>query len=372
MEKIILRIRLLTVIIFCVFLTSCLQEGDLKLPFRTLVPVNLNDGWELSTPTQEGIDEAELLNIYKLYHESSDLWQVRSLLVFRNNKLIAESYTKNPAEITQHHPIWSCTKQVIGILVGIAIERGFIDDINDNIQKYLSEQISRHPDKGMITVKNLLQMQSGIAFSNEGFNGESTKLLRQIPSNSLDFVLGLSMSHSPGQHYNYNDGDPHIISAILQQQTGKTTKDWAEEVLFSKLGMKNYDWLIYKDGITMGGFGIMTTPREMARIGQLVLNKGSWNGQQIVSSEWIDEMLTVRVSAEKVNWEGNSFGYQWWVDERRGIVFMAGHGGQHVFVKPSKNLIIVTTADKTDDYSGFGFYIDKAFDIVDRIDNITN
>ena len=371
MEKGILKISF-AVIVSCVVLTSCLKEEDLKLPFNTFVPANLNDSWEISTPAQEGINEAALAQIYQKFHESKDLWQVRSLLVFRNNKLIAESYTKNLAEITQPIAIWSCTKQVTGILTGIAIEQGFIDNVTDPIQKYLPDAIARFPDKSAINLQNLLQMESGIAFENDGFNGESNQLLRQIPSNSLDFVLGLPFHFSSGEKFHYNDGDPHLLSAILQYQTGKTTKDWAEEVLFSKLGMKNYDWAVYKDGITMGAFGIMATPREMARIGHLVLNKGYWNGQQIVNPAWIDEMTSVKVSAEKVNNSGNSFGYLWWIDEERRIVFMWGHGGQHVFIKPAKNLVIVTTADKTDDYGNFGFTLDKALEIIDRIDNITN
>ena len=368
MEKSILKITTFAIILCAVF-TSCLKEDDLKLPFKTYVPANLNDGWEISTPEQEGVNEVELQNIYKFFHESSDLWQVRSLLVFRNNKLIAESYTKNPTEITQPVPIWSCTKQVMGILTGIAVEQGLIDNVNDNIQKYLPEEISNHSDKGNITIKNLLQMQSGIAFSNDGFNGESNQLLKEKPSNSIDFVLGLPTYFEQGEQFNYNDGDPHIISAILQQQTGKTTKDWAKEVLFSKLGMENYDWAVYKDGITMGAFGIMTTPREMARIGHLVLNKGNWNGQQIVNSAWIEEMTSVKVPKEQVKTNGTSFGYFWWIDESRDIIFMWGKGGQFVLIKPSKNLIVVMTADPND---GNGFTFDSAFKIFDKIENIAN
>ena len=369
METIILKISSFAVIVLCLILTSCLKEDDLKLPFKTYIPANLNDGWVLSSPSQEGINEAELQNIYKYYHESKDLWQVRSLLVFRNNKLVAESYTKNPAEITQPVPIWSCTKQVVGILTGIAIEQGLIDNVNDNIQKYLPEEISRYPDKGAITIKNLLMMESGISFSNDGINGESNQLLKEKPSNSLDFVLGLSTFCSQGEQFNYNDGDPQIISAILQHQTGKTTKDWAKEVLFSKINFQNYDWAVYKDGITMGAFGISATPREMARIGHLVLNKGYWNGQQIVYSTWIEEMTSSKVSKEKVNTSNASFGYFWWINESRGIVFMWGKGGQFVLIKPSKNLVVVMTADPND---GNVFTFDNAMDIFDKIDNITN
>ena len=367
MEKIVLKITLLAV--SCIILTSCLKEDDLKLPFKTYIPANLNDGWELSTPIQESINEAELEKIYRNFHESKDLWQVRSLLVFRNNKLVAESYTKNPAEITQPVPIWSCTKQVMGILQGIAIEQGLIDGVTDNLQKYLPEEISRHSNKGAITIQNLLKMQSGIDYNNEGLNGETSKLMREIPDNSIDFVLGLDILFSQGEKFHYNDGDPFLISAILQKQTGKTTKDWAKEVLFSKLNMKNYDWIVYKDGVTMGGFGISATPREMARIGHLVLNKGYWNGQQIVNSEWIAEMTSPKVSKEKVNFYNKSFGYFWWIDESREVVFMAGQGGQYVFIKPSKNLIMVATADAS---NGNVFEMDTALEIFDRIDNITN
>jgi len=134
--------------------------------------------------------------------------------------------------------------------------------------------------------------------------------------------------------------------------------------LFSKINFQNYTWAVYRDGVTMGGFGISTTPREMGRIGQLALNRGYWNGAQIVSSAWIDEM---KVPSNKVN----IFGYQLWVDENRGIAFMWGKGGQFVFVKPSKNLVVVTTADPTDS-GDHAFSLEYALGIFDRIDNICN
>jgi len=368
MENIILKIKLFAVILFCMLLTSCLKQDDLRLPFKTYVPKEINDGWELSTPSKEGIDETELENIYRYYHESKDLWQVRSLLVFRNNKLVAESYTKDPAEITKTVPFWSCTKQVMGVLTGIAIEQGFIDDVRDNIQKYLPEEIARHPDKGAITIQNLLQMQSGIKYVNETYNGGSNQLLMQKPSNSLDFILGLPVYCSQGEQFDYNDGNPHIVSAILQRKTGKTTKDWADEVLFSKINFKNYTWAVYKDGITMGAFGISTTPREMAKVGHLVLHKGFWNGQQVVNASWIEEMTSSKVLLEQYGLSG-AFGYFWFVHESHGVFLMWGKGGQYVFIKPSKNLVVVTTADPNSDGK---FEVDTALDIFDRIDRITN
>ena len=366
MAKIFLKIILPLLLLSFV---SCLKEDDLKLPFKTYQPQDLQDGWLISTPDNEQVNGDELTNIYRHYHENKDLWQVRSLLIFRNNRLIAESYTKSSDDITEPTAIWSCTKQVMAILTGIALEHQVIETVDDNIQKYLPEETKRHPDKKDITIENLLKMQSGIAFENGGLNGGSSNLLRQIPDNSLDFVLGLPVSNPQGTVFKYNDGDPHIISAIIQKQTGKTTRDWAKEVLFSKLGMQNYDWITYKDGITMGAFGILATPREMAKIGHLVLNRGAWNGQQIAAQDWINKMTTTKVSAKDVDYYGTTFGYYWWIDENRGIVFMNGHGGQFVFIKPSKNLVVVTTAEpNTQDKYQFSY--SKALEIFEKIDYI--
>lgn len=366
MEKNVLKI---TIFFLLFFFTSCIKEEDLKLPFTSYQPKELQDNWRISSPDEEQIDGDELEKIYRYFHTSDDLWQVRSLLVFRNNKLVSESYTKCTSDITTPTAIWSCTKQVMAILTGIALKNNVIENVNDNIQKYLPEEISRYPDKGAITIDNLLKMQSGIAFENDGLNGESNKLLREIPDNSLDFVLGLPNYCEQGTVFNYNDGDPHILSAIIQKQTNKTTKDWAKDVLFSKLDIQYFDWVTYKDGITMGAFGILATPREMAKFGHLVMNNGVWNEEQIVDSEWIETMTTTKISAKEVEYYDMSFGYYWWIDESREIMFMNGHGGQYVIIKPSKNLIVVTTAEPNTQ-GKHQFTMSKALDIFDRIDKI--
>lgn len=350
--------------------TSCLKEDELKRSFTSYSPQNIQDGWKISTPEAEQIDGDKLKNIYLDYHERDDLWQVRSLLIFRNNKLVAESYTKNPNDITEPVAIWSCTKQVMAILAGIAWENGIIYDIYDHIGIYLPQELENYPDKKEITIENLLKMKSGIAFENDGFNGESNKLLREIPDNSLEFILALPLLGKQGETFNYNDGDPHILSAILQKQTGKSTRDWATEVLFSKLGMQNYSWINYKDGITMGAFGILATPREMAKVGHLVMNDGVWNNEQIVSPSWIRRMTTDKVPVDEVNYYNTTFGYYWWIDKTRDIMFMNGHGGQYVFIKPDKNLVVVTTAEPNTQ-GQYQFLLDKALKIFDQIDEIT-
>ncbi|MDR0232672.1 MAG: beta-lactamase family protein [Dysgonamonadaceae bacterium] len=350
---------------FSIILISCLKEEPLKVPFQSYSPANLGDGWEIAEPAEAGIDGEALKEVYRYVHKDDNVWQIRSLLVFRNNKLVAESYMKDPDDQTNLHPIWSCTKQVIGILTGIAIDKGLIS-IEDKISDFFPNAPS---NKKEISIEELLTMKSGINYNNDGYNGEDCKLAREEPSNSLDFVLGLEMHSTPGTSYRYKNSDPHLLSAIIQEKVGKTTRDWAKEVLFDKIGITRLEWRTYKDGITFGGFGILTTPREMGKIGQLVANNGMWNGEQIVSKNWIDEMTTVRTPAGETDWQDNSFGYLWWINTARNVMFMAGHGGQFVLINKDKNLIVVITSERHP-AGDFSLLPHEALSIYDRINSI--
>jgi CubicO group peptidase (beta-lactamase class C family) len=335
------RIKIILLFLIFIFNTSCLLADSLKLPFNGFVPKNISDGWTISGPTDENIDVSRLTGVFANLHEN-DIWQIKSLLVFRDGKLVAESYMKDRNETVNKTAVWSCTKQFTAVLTGIAIDQSLFS-VDDPVSDYLPQAVSY--GKGHITIKNLLTMKSGIDFNNDGFNGETSRLLREEPGNSLNFILDLGMRSSPGSSFNYNDGDPQIISAIIQAKTGKTMKLWAEEVLFNKIGITNLEWLSYKDGLTMGAFGILTTPRELAKIGQLVMDNGKWNGDQIVSSAWIKDMIKEQVSSGETNETNITFGYYWWRDSDRDIEFMRGHGGQYVFINKNKNLIVVITSE---------------------------
>jgi CubicO group peptidase (beta-lactamase class C family) len=363
-----MKCKNLFILLLAIPLSSCLKDDPVKDPFVSYAPVSTGDGWAISTPQAENMDEAQLKAAYKYVHESTDIWQIRSLLVFRNGKLLAESYTKDPDDIRNPRAIWSSTKQFMGILIGIAIDQGYISRIHDSIGKYLPSETKEHPEKSMITIDNLMSMRSGIAYQNDGSDGHTDKLLRQVPDNSLEFILDIPMEFTPGQDFHYHDGNPHIMSAIIQKQTGMPTRDWAKEVLFSKLNNTHYDWLNYKDGMTLGAFGIRTTPRELAKIGQCVLDSGMWNGQRIVSSAWINTML--QVTAEKI-YNGKAFCRFWWRDLDRGLIFSLGHGGQYVFIKPSKDLVVVITAEPNTQ-GDFQLPMEDAFDIFDRVDMSAN
>jgi CubicO group peptidase (beta-lactamase class C family) len=347
---------------------SCLTDDPLKIPFQSFSPLNLDDGWEIAKPDEVGIDEEALKDVYRYIHKDDAIWQIRSLLVIRNGKLVAESYMKNSNDRTNLHAIWSNTKQVVGILAGIAVDRGLIS-LNDTIADHLPE-VSKHPEKSQITIENLLMMKSGVNYDNDGYKGQDAVLSREEPSNSIDYVLGLGMHSSPGAQFRYKNSDPHILSAIIQERAGKTLRDWAQDVLFDEIGIRRLTWLVYKDSVTMGGYGIKTTPREMGKIGQLVLNDGMWEGKQIVSSSWINEMTSSKVPAHETQNANITFGYLWWKDTERNVNFMWGHGGQFVLTNKDKNIVVVITAEQHTS-GDFNLSAYEAFSLYDRINSIT-
>ncbi len=328
-------------IVFLLALTfiSCLKEVNPFLSFDGIEPVDINDGWDISSPDSENIDNTALTDVYSDIYNNNDLWQLRSLLVFRNGNLVAESYLKDKNDIDDQRPIWSCTKQVLGVLSGLAVEQGVISSINDPISTYLEDELVNHSDKNDITIADILTMRSGIGFDE---TSDVSTLLQQIPDNTIDFILSLPMIYSSGETFNYNSGEPHLLSACIQNSLDSSLENWADDELFSKIGFSNYSWLEY-DGYNFGGYGISTTPRELAKIAQLVLNNGEWNGDQLINSSWINEMVTTKTSTGENS--DYSFGYLWWINESENVYFMAGSGGQYACIIPDKNMIVVATSE---------------------------
>ncbi|MFC2090354.1 serine hydrolase domain-containing protein [Bacteroidota bacterium] len=352
--------KIVSFLLIIIIFSGCLKNEELNLEFNSYEPVNINDGLFISNPDIENINSSMLTNIYNDIYDDDNLWSMRSLLVFKNGKLVSEAYFKDEQDITNRHIIWSCTKQVIGVLTGIALDKGLINNINDPISDYFDTELTNHPDKGNISIKNLLTMQSGIDYDN---GVQTDEILRRIPGSSVDLILDQQMNFPPGTEFHYNDGNPHLMSALIQKVTNKATDEWADEILFSKLELTNYNWVRYMDGITLGGFGIETSPRELSKIALCVADGGRWKGQQVVSENWINEMVSPQIQIDDFEY---SFGYFWWVDEARDIFFMWGVGGQFAFIVPAKRLLVVMTAFPNTK-GEYEIQADEALLIVDRI-----
>jgi CubicO group peptidase (beta-lactamase class C family) len=350
------------ILLVLILLSGCLKDDPMNKPFNSFVPEEINDGLTISTPDVEKIDSEKLTNVYNKIYADENLWSLRSLLVFRNGKLISESYLKDENHRTQPQLIWSCTKQVIGILTGIALEEGIIGSLDDPMAKYLSGIDENHPEKAGITIRQLITMHSGIDYDNDGVEGETDKVLRQIPDELTSFVLARPMRTDPGTSFWYNDGDPQLVASLIQETTGMPADQWADEVFFSKIGVNNYHWVRYKDGTTLGGYGIETTPREMGKIALFVADSGRFENLQVVAPEWIRQMTTPQVETDM----DIDFGFYWWLDTDRGIHFMWGHGGQFAFIVPSKSLVVVMTSIPNTQ-GKYQIQADEALLVVDQI-----
>ncbi|MFS0749812.1 serine hydrolase domain-containing protein [Oceanobacillus sp. 1P07AA] len=265
---------------------------------------------------------------------------IDSVLVQSNNRIIFEYY-RNRKMKEKQHKIYSITKSVLSILVGIAVDKGFIKDINTSIVDYFPE--NKDDAKKDITIKHLLTMTSGL--HSPGNN-------RMIPSkNWVNFVLQQEMIHPPGNEMVYSCGSSHLLSAILQSTTGISTEEFAKKHLFTSLGITNYRWNQDAQGISIGGFGLSMKTSDMLKIGSLYLNKGRWKSKQIVSTRWVEESTFPKVRID----DTSAYAYHWWNmtfgNHTDNIFCASGYEGQYIIVAPEYKLVTVFTSSIKDESS---------------------
>jgi len=339
--------RLFLMLCTTLLLSSCLTVEPLKLE-KDFAPKILSDEWEISDPETEGFDLSRLEKAYDLFFSEEEGFRTAiSLIVIRNGKIVAEGYCRNEDDYKRLNNIKSATKSVTSILFGIAIQEEKIDsNLNENLHHYFPEYTSKYPDKNEITVHNILTMQSGIEFSNQIHTGE---LLVDKPESSLDYILSKPIAFEQGSIFDYHDGNSHLMGAIIQTQTEKSLADYARAKLFNQLGIQDFVWEQHRDGLNYGAFGLYLKPRDFAKFGQLILNSGEWNGNNLIEKSWIEKSVT---PISNIN--DAPYGLQWWIRQDFNAFSSAGHGGQYTYIIPEKDLLIVYTAEPTVVYHEYG------------------
>jgi CubicO group peptidase (beta-lactamase class C family) len=316
---------------------SCLQDEPVKLEYEGFQPRVTGYDWQVSTPSAEAMNE-ELLNAaYQLVYNNERFVMARSLLVLRNGKIVAEAYPNSPGDADRIENIQSCTKSFTSILTGIALEKHYLDSVQQTLGSICPEYFSNHQDKKGITIANALTMKTGINF----VNGDHTEVLYGTSESSVGYILSIPVNYKPGVVFQYNDGSPHLISAAIQERYGKPLSGFADEFLFKPLGITDWKWESSKDGITFGAFSLFLKPRDLAKFGQLLLQKGKWGNQQIVESAWIAKATEPMATTAG---PGPGYGYYFWIYPGYGGYAAVGHGGQYIFVVPSKKLVVIYTA----------------------------
>jgi len=272
-----------------------------------------------------------------VYHKvySEDLYPaIHSLLIIRNGKLVGEAYCRDKSEIDIFHNIQSATKSITSLLTGIAIDQGLIASVEMTVYHYIPEYFDSDIRKREITIHHVLTMETGLDFNND----DHTVEMLYGTGSSLEYVLHKNLLFSPGSDWYYNDGNPQLISGIIQKVSGTTEETFAVKNLFTPLGIRNYQWEKHHDGLTFGAIGLWLLPRDMAKIGRLLQQNGIWDGTQIVSEGWI-ATSTQRQSTHQ------DYGYYWYPMDEEGAFYAQGHGGQLIYVVQNLQLVVVITAD---------------------------
>jgi CubicO group peptidase (beta-lactamase class C family) len=293
-------------------------------------------GWRTSTPEAQGMDSQKLTLMLETVKQQK--LNLHSLLVIRNGYLVSETYFQFYKEQTKHE-LYSCTKSFIATLVGIASDQGSIDRLNHPVLDFFPERTIENRDtrKEAMTVDDLLTMRAGLDWQ----EGDPIYRAMYLSSDWVKFVLDKPMRAQPGSQFNYCSGCSHVLSAIIQQEIGMNTQDFAQQKLFAPLGIASLNWDRDRQGISLGGWGLQITPRDMAKLGYLYLHNGMWDGQQIVSAEWVKTATQKHTATDgKLG-----YGYQWWIYPSLGAYTALGRAGQTIFVIPDLNVIVVTTAD---------------------------
>lgn len=276
---------------------------------------------------------------------------IHSLLILKNNHLVFEKYF--PEKIFAGYPesfyrenfhrTFSVTKAIVSALIGIAIDNKYIESVDDSVFKYFPgyTQYMTNGKEGL-QIKHLLSHTSGIKWDEDG----DDMALMGSSEDRIQFFLEKSLVDQPGEHFRYCSGGLNVLGEIIENQTGMRLDQFANEMLFAPLGIGSYRWKIEPDDKLQMGSGLCLRSRDMAKFGLLYLNNGKWNGNQVISEQWIKQS-TEWIANKKDRF---GMGYCWWqrdfIINNRNIhtYFAWGHGDQHIFIFPQLDMIVISTA----------------------------
>jgi CubicO group peptidase (beta-lactamase class C family) len=273
---------------------------------------------------------------------------IKSIVLGRNGVIAAEEYY-NDGGAGVIHDVRSVTKSVIGLLIGIAIQEGYIQSVDQTVGEFLIGTVidSLEAAKAQISIEHLLTMSCGLEWHE--LDGGNSYNQWYWSGDYINWVLNQPFIHEPGNGFNYNTGSIHLLSVILTLATGETALDFARTYLFQPIGIAESDWTILPEDerFNNGGAGLKISPHAMFAIGSLVLNGGRWLQEQVVPSEWVTECTSIHNTTNNFNPYGTHYGYLWWIGQAHGHnhFFAMGWGGQFIICVPDHDLVVVATCN---------------------------
>lgn len=282
--------------------------------------------------TRASADNAALADIFDIGH-------INSIMVLQGDDLILEEYRQGmQAERTTN--IKSASKSLLALLVGVAIEEGYLEGVDQPIGPFFADYFARHPDpeKESITIGNLLTMQAGLGSTSQRNYGAWV-----LSDSWVDYALQQPMTEERGGRMIYSTGTSHLLSVILTEASGMSTREFAERYLFDPMGIRIGGWDRDPEGYYFGGNNLALSPRSLLKLGELVINRGEYDGQQLVAADWIDAALG---KYTRSNFNPYDFGYMWWHQPvgDYAMHFAWGNGGQYILIFPQLDAVAAITS----------------------------
>lgn len=277
-------------------------------------------------------------DLEEVFEQAESITSLRSILVQQNGELLGEEYFRN-ASADYPYNIKSASKSIISLITGIAVDQGEIS-LNDTLGDYFPEYFDANPDslKEAITIRQLLSMQSGLETTSFHNYGRWV-----ISDNWAEFQLDQPLEEEPGGKMVYSTGTSHLLSVIITKATGMSTRAFANRHLFDPMNISIGGWDRDPQGYYMGGNNLAMTPRDLLKIGQMLLNGGTYGRERIVSQKWVHDSFQ---KYTRSNFNPYDYGYMWWNRSVGGyeIYFAWGYGGQYIFMVPELNSVVVMTS----------------------------
>ena len=303
--------------------------------------------WCTSTPEEQGMDPAQLdqMMAYIDEHEMA----IDSILIVRHGQIVFEEYRNGYDETRKHH-VQSVTKSFSSVLIGIAIQQGLIESVDQRLVDLFPDQAMANLDarKKRITLENLLTMSDGMDWHELDYpynHPQNTLGQMWVSRDAVQHVLDRPMAREPGEAWAYNSGTSILLGGIIEQVSGRDVLGFAREHLFDPIGIGDVVWTLTTGGHYYTDGGLYLTPRDMARFGYLMLQGGTRDGREIVPAEWVARSSTTYYQTPS----GFGYGYQWWVLPDGSGYAATGHYEQRIFVLPEADAVVVVTADIPDD-----------------------
>ncbi len=343
---------LLSLICASLLFASCEQDRDFSphFPSRAILGTGPYEGpywptedWRSCSPEEVGMDS----DLLRKMNEDMVLQMklhidVHSVIVIRKGYIVAEQYYTDDFSSDSLHYVFSCTKSITSAAFGVASDMGLLPSLDTPLLNFFPEYQVAYPEgKDEITLQHALSMTDGFEwYELQYLYSDNRNTFRQWRNNegSIQFILDQPLLKTPGEAFNYNSGISHLLSVIIQEQTGVRLDSFAAREIFNPLGISDYSWSINQDGAARGYAGLYLRPRDLAKFGLLYLNGGLWADRQLISEPWVTASTSKQILRGDI--PGMYYGYQWWVHED-GLIAAVGFGGQILMLIPEYDLIVL-------------------------------